>query len=421
MSLALFKKILTPIIGFDENNHQISQEVHSDSTEDAQNDKGAPVETVNPLGYNLDYVTAFYVVIQGIIGTGIFLTPASVLKSIGSVGASYVLWVVGFIIALFEVIVYVEFVSYFRKRSGGDVVYLEQAYPKPDFLVPTTYAAVSVVLSFTTSSAIAFGTYILAAAGVAPTAWKQRGVAIAALTFSTIFSALSSKGTLRLSNALGFVKVVFVFFIIFTGFVVLGGHTRVKEPLNIFKNAWENTTTDGNAISNAIIKVSFSYGGTAYVFGLAGEANPKKSKNLFRFLIPGVVVFVFLVYILMITAFYAGSGSVEEIKESGNMISALFFKNVFASKHADRALNVLVALSALGHLLAAVLGHSRALREIGRQGVVPYPKVWTSVKPWGTPLFPLALTWLVNFIVQNLVLHFSQWRKGPHCGTGAQR
>lgn len=141
---------------------------------DEQNPNGAPVEKTNPLGYNLDYVTAFYMVIQGIIGTGIFATPGSIVKSIGSIGASYILWVAGFLIALFEIFVYIEFVTYFQRRSGGDVTYLEQAYPKPDFLVPTTYAALSVLLSFLNSSAIAFGTYILSAADVEATTWRQR-------------------------------------------------------------------------------------------------------------------------------------------------------------------------------------------------------------------------------------------------------
>ncbi|KAK6465320.1 amino acid permease-domain-containing protein [Scheffersomyces coipomensis] len=395
----ILRKIIDPIIGIDEDQLQIKQELATDSEDEEQNSIGAPVESNNPLGYNLDYVSAFYMVIQGIIGTGIFLTPASVLKSIGSVGASYVLWIGGFFIALFEIFVYIEFTTYFRKRSGGDVAYLEQAYPKPDFLVPTSYAAVSVILSFSVSSAIAFGTYIINAAGVEPSTWKQRGVGVAILTFTAALTAVNSKLSLKLANLLGFVKMVSVFFIIITGFVVLGGGTRVKDPHSIFKNAWEGSTSDGNAIANAIIKVSFSYGGTQYVFGLVGESNPKKTKNLFRYFIPGVVVFVFLLYILLITTFYAGGGTIKEIEASGNLVAALFFKNVFGTKAGSKALNVLVALSAFGHLLAVFVGHSRALRECGRQGVLPYSHAWTSTKPFGTPLLAVIVTWVVNLIV----------------------
>lgn len=399
--MLIARKILDPLWGGKEDVESlVYEENHSDGDSDEQNSLGAPVEKVNPLGYNLDYVTAFYTVIQGIIGTGIFATPASILKSMGSIGSTYVLWVVGFIIVMFEVSVYIEFVTYFKRRSGGEVIYLEQAYSSgSDFLVPTTYAAVTVCLSFLNSSAIAFGTYVLSAAEVEASDWTKRGVGLAALTAACVLSALNSRFTLKLSNFLGFVKVVFLLFIAITGFVALGGGTKNDDPHSIFKNAWEGTTTDGNAISNALLKVSFAYGGTQYVFSLVGESNPKKTKNLFRFFIPAVVTFVFILYILIVTAYYAGIGDIDEIKESGTLIAGLYFQSIFGTKAATKTLNVLVALSAFGHLLAAVVGHSRALRECGRQGVLPYPHLWSTTKPLGTPLLAIIAIWVVNTIV----------------------
>lgn len=383
-------KVFEPFIG-GKRDFEV-QEVEFES--ETQDSNGAPVENNNPLGYNLDYVTAFYMVIQGIIGTGIFATPGSIVQSIGSIGASYVLWVVGFLIALFEIFVYIEFVTYFQRRSGGDVAYLEQAYPKPDFLVPTTYAAVSVLLSFLNSSAIAFGTYILSAADIEATTWRQRGIGCGILAFVCLLSSINTRTTLRLSNILGSIKVIILAFIIITGFVTLAGGTRIANPTSIFRNAWEGTTKDGNAISNAIIKVSFSYGGTQYVFGVVGKSKPKHTKNMFRFFIPSVVFFIFILYVLIITSYYAGSNGLENIKSSNTLIASLFFLNVFNSVPARKALVVLVALSALGHLLSAVVGHSRALRECGRQGVLPYSSLWTTTRPWS-----IFATWLVNIIV----------------------
>ncbi|CUM45803.1 uncharacterized protein AC631_05775 [Debaryomyces fabryi] len=390
-----FLRVFEPFIG-GKRDFEV-QEVEFES--ENQEPNGAPVENNNPLGYNLDYIAAFYMVIQGIIGTGIFATPGSIVQSIGSIGASYVLWVVGFLIALFEIFIYIEFVTYFQRRSGGDVAYLEQAYPKPDFLVPTTYAAVSVLLSFLNSSAIAFGTYILNAADIEATTWRQRAIGCGILTFVCVLSSINTRATLRLSNILGSIKVIFIAFIIITGFVTLAGGTRIANPTSIFKNAWEGTTTDGNAISNAIIKVSFSYGGTQYVFGVVGESNPRHTKRMFCFFIPGVVFFIFILYVLIITSYYAGSNGIENIKGSNTLIASLFFQNVFNSVPARKALDALVALSALGHLLAAVIGHSRALRECGRQGVLPYSSLWTTTRPWGTPILPIFATWLVNIIV----------------------
>jgi len=46
-----------------------------------------------------------------------------------------------------------------------------------------------------------------------------------------------------------------------TGLVVLGGHTRVKDPHSNFRNAFEGTTSNGNGLATALVKVNFAYTG----------------------------------------------------------------------------------------------------------------------------------------------------------------
>lgn len=375
------------------------QELSSDNESDQQLDDGAPVEHVNPLGYNLGYTTAYFVALQGVIGTGIFSTPATILNSMGSVGASYVLWVAGFIIAVFQILINIEFVTYFQRRSGGSVVWLEQAYPRPRYLVATTYAAVTVILSFITSSAIAFGNYSLAAANYKATSWESRGVGVGVLAFVAVLTIFNSKFALRLSNFIGIVKLIFTFFIAITGLVVLGGHTRVKNPTNVFKNSWKGTTTNGNNISSAILNVAFSYGGTQYLFNIAGESPPKKTLKIFKIALPLLLGTVFVLYLLVVTAYYAGINDVTTIKKSSNKVSAVFFQKVFGNEKGVAALNSFVALSAFGHLLAAFLSSTRAVRECGRQGVLPYSSWWTTTKPFGTPVLPAIAIFIVNVIV----------------------
>ncbi|KAK9319226.1 amino acid permease-domain-containing protein [Lipomyces orientalis] len=392
MSLSSFaKKCLVPIMGMAKDPHGPVE-----STYDGDFD-GTPVEQENPLGYNVDTFTAVYLVISGVVGTGIFATPGSILRSMGSVGASYVLWVSGFIVALFQVFIYIEYVTYFKKRSGGEVAYLEQAYPRPKFLIPTLFAAVTVVFSYLNSSALAFGQFVLNAAQVNPTTWKERGIGVGVLSAVAIGAALSTKWSLKVSNVLGFVKVVTLLFISISGLVVLGGHTRVKDPQANFKMAWEGTTTDPQAIANAIIKASFSYGGFQYAFNVVGESkNPMK---IYRYFVPGTMLLIFILYILVVTALLAGGGSIQDIKGGNNLAATLFFRNAFGNENSVKALDSLVALSALGHLIAAVVSQSRALRECGRQGVLPFPKFWVQSKPFGTPIGPLFIVWLVDVIV----------------------
>lgn len=368
-----------------------------------------PEEKVNPLGYSIGSVSVVVLILQGVVGTGIFTTPGTVLNSMGSIGSTYVLWVCCFLIPLFSVYLYIEFAAYYPRRNGGDVAYLEQAYPKPKFLIPVIYAASSVVLSFTTSSALAFGKYVLAAAELEAEVWYYRGIAIGILTFSCLCVALSTKWSLKLQNLLGFIKVIFMLFIVVLGWVVLAGATKVKDPHQSFRNAWNGTTTDGNNIANSIIQVTFSYSGYNYAFGVVAEfagnkdgtSEEKAQKQMLKtysLFVPLSMFIIFLFYILMITSYYAAADP-EEIKQSGISVATLLFKNAFQNKGATRAFSVLVALSALGHLITAIVSHSRSLRECGRQGVLPFPKFWTSTRPFGTPLGPIFVTWLVNFIM----------------------
>jgi hypothetical protein len=70
------------------------------------------------------------------------------------VGLALFYWVIGFFISAASLSVYLEFASYFPSRSGSEVVYLEQAYPRPKYFFPTVFAVQTVLLSFSSSNAI---------------------------------------------------------------------------------------------------------------------------------------------------------------------------------------------------------------------------------------------------------------------------
>lgn len=60
----------------------------------------------------------------------------------------------GFLVCIASGSVYLEFTAYFPSRSGSEVVFLEQAYPRPTWFFATTFAVQSVILSFSSSNAI---------------------------------------------------------------------------------------------------------------------------------------------------------------------------------------------------------------------------------------------------------------------------
>lgn len=70
------------------------------------------------LGRNIGWSSAYIITISRVIGSGIFATPGAILKSVGSVGLSLVLWVVGAGVAWCGLAVALEY-GCMLPRSGG--------------------------------------------------------------------------------------------------------------------------------------------------------------------------------------------------------------------------------------------------------------------------------------------------------------
>lgn len=82
----------------------------------------------------------------------------------------------------------------------------------------------------------------------------------------------NTRWSLRLSNAIGFIKLMTLVFISITGLVVLGGHTRVKNPTANFKNAFNGTSaTTAYGATNAMYKIIFTYSGYTNAFNVVNE------------------------------------------------------------------------------------------------------------------------------------------------------
>ncbi|KAG6918648.1 hypothetical protein DXG01_012767 [Tephrocybe rancida] len=366
------------------------------SYEDAAVKVGAPVEKVSPLGYHVDSLTVIFLNISKMIGTGVFSTPGSILNSVGSVGLSLIFWVIGYGFAGASLAVYLEYASYFPHRSGAEVAYLEKAYPKPRFLLPTAFAVQSVLLSFSSSNAIVLAKYLLVAGGASTSTWNVRGLAVGAMTVIVLICISSTKWSLRLSNALGIVKVTTLVFIAITGLVVLGGHTRVEDPHDNFRNSFAGTSHNGNGLATALVKVNFAYAGFENAFNVLNEVrNPVRTMKRYA---PVSLTVVFILYFFANIAYFAAIPK-EQIRSSKELTASLFFVAVFGNSKSVKALSALVAISSLGNILSVIIGSSRIIRECGRQGVLPYPKFWASTKPFNTPLGPYLLKWLLTVIV----------------------
>ncbi|KAI9833449.1 MAG: hypothetical protein M1819_003607 [Sarea resinae] len=357
---------------------------------------GAPVETDSPLGYNVGWLTTVFLNLGQMIGTGVFSTPGTIFDEVGSVGLALLFWALGAVIAAAALATYLELASYFPNRSGAEVVFLEQAYPRPRYLLPMAFAVQSVILSFSSSNAIVLSEYLFKTGGREPTAWQEKGVAVAGMTLIIIMVISNTRFSMWVSNTIGVLKIITLTFIAITGLVVLGGNTSVADPKANFRNAFEGTTNSGYGITNAIVKVNFAYFGYQNAFNVVNEVkNPVKTLKKTA---PASLLVVAILYMFCNIAYFAAVPK-EEIKASGQLAASLFFKAVFGSSSSSKALNFLIALSAFGNITSVVIGSSRVIRECGRQGVLPFPRFWASTRPFGTPLGPYLLKWGVTVLM----------------------
>lgn len=357
---------------------------------------GAPVESTSPLGYHVNWLTVIFLNINHMVGTGIFSTPATILRLTGSIGLALMFWVIGFILAVAGLAVYLEFTSYFPNRSGSQVVWLEQGWPRPKHFFPVAFAVQSVLLSFSSSNAIVLSNYLWRIAGRLPDPWELKGVAIAAYTLAVICVVVHNKYSYWAINVIGALKIILLVFIAISGLVILGGHVpRVENPGINYTNGFAGTTDSGYNLSQAMVNISFAFQGWSNAFGMANEIRnpiPTLKKNA-----TASLLIVFVLYFLCNIAYFAAVPK-EVFIESSELAAAVFFRTAFGST-AESALNFCVLLSAFGNLLAVLVTQSRQIREIARQGVLPWTSFWVSTKPFGTPVGPYVLKWAFTFLM----------------------
>lgn len=108
----------------------------------------------------------------------------------------------------------------------------------------------------------------------------------------------------------------------------------------------------------------------------------------------------------------------DEIKNSQELIAALFFERCFGPRVGKTLLPLAVALSGAGNVMVvtfalvglsipmeirtANLDKARLNQEIARQGFLPFPKLLASSKPFNAPLGALIVHYIPSFLVITL-------------------
>lgn len=353
-------------------------------------------DTAGGMGRHLGVFSCTLLNIGAIIGTGIFSTPSSILGLVGSVGASLMLWVIGFVLSLCGLFIWLEFGTMFP-RSGGEKVYLEAVYRRPKHLVTIIFAVYVVILNFSSPSCIVFAENILISAGHRADLWAVRGIAIGSICFVVLLHGFTPRLGVYVMNVLTLFKTVVLLIIVVTGWIVLSGKTRVKDPHVNFRHAFAGSSSSAHDYATAMFAVLFTYYGWQNSNYVLNEVrNPVRTLKIAGPLGLGITA---TLYIFANIAYFAAS-SKTDILESDTTVASLFFENVFGVQ-AQRVLTVFVALSALGSIFSVAYSASRVNQELAKEGI-PLPfgnRLWATNWPTQNAPFPGLVIHLISTVI----------------------
>lgn len=320
-------------------------------------------------GRNVSWTSAYILIISSVVGSGIFATPGMIFRSVGSAGLSLLLWVLGSGITACGLAISLE-LGCMLPRSGGEKVYLEFMYRRPRFLASTIVAVQAVLLGISVSNAIVFGQYTVFALHIEPTAFSQRLLAVGMLTVITIIHGCFLKTGILIQDTLGWVKILVMGSMVFAGLATFV--FRTASPSNSAPTvnllSWEEIWKDSNwrwgVVSTAIFKVLHSYAGYANVNKVMSEVkNPVRTLKTVG---PAALLTICVFYLLLNVAYFMVM-PLDEIRESGELIAALFFQKLFGEAVGRTILSLLIAISAFGNVMVVTFSSVsfHALHSIG--------------------------------------------------------
>jgi len=231
-------------------------------------------------------------VIGGIIGGGIFLTPATVAERVGSAPLIIVAWVVGGVVALVGALCFGELGAR-RPKAGGGYVYLREAWgPLPAFLYG--WALLFLIATGAIAAvAIMFATYALPLVGLSPRLTVP--LAAGAIVFLTGLNYVGVKPAAVTQNIFTVLKLGALAALIVAGLSAVS-FTALDRPPPPSAAAHVAVT-----LGAALVPILFTYGGWQQTNFIAEEII-EPERNLPRALVLGVAVVV-VVYLLANVAY----------------------------------------------------------------------------------------------------------------------
>lgn len=302
--------------------------------------------------------SAVLLVVGGIIGSGIFFTPAEVARALPNGAAIYSVWILGGFLALAGALTYAE-LGAMLPDAGGPYVYIRRAFGSLPAFLYGWMNLLSIASGAIAAVAMGFAGYLGRFVNLAPVG-GQIGVAAATILVLSLTNVLGVKPGAALQNVLTGAKIVALAVLIVGGFVLW--RAMGPPPVVVSAPAPRENLLAGYAA--AFVAVLFTIGGWQQMNMVAGEIrDPERT-------IPRAL----LIGILIVVAIYLGANAVylHALGRDGLAASAAVAAD--AAEHmVGRAgatfITVSAMISILGFVNVAILTNSRIPFALARDGV----------------------------------------------------
>jgi APA family basic amino acid/polyamine antiporter len=334
-------------------------------------------------------------VVGGIIGGGIFRTPASVAERVGSPTLALTAWIVGGVVALIGALCFAE-LGQRRPKAGGGYVYLRETWgPLPAFLYGWGLLLV-IATGAIAAVAVTFANYALALAGLSDRFTLP--VAVGAIALLSGINYLGVKPGAVTQNIFTLLKLAALVALIVTGLAVSGPSLPLAAGVPARATGWWPMVSDLGA---ALVPVLFTYGGWQQTNFIAEEII-EPERNLPRALVLGVAVVV-VVYLLANVTYLrvlGQGGLAASTAPAADVMTALL------GPAGGTLIAAGIAVSSFGFLNLVILVTPRVLQAMAADGVF-FPRLAQLHPVYRTPAAAIILQagWA---IVLTLTGTFSQ-------------
>ncbi len=318
----------------------------------------------------LGLFSATMAVVGGIIGGGIFRTPAAVAERVGSPALILGAWVVGGAVALLGALCFAE-LGQRRPRAGGGYVYLRETWgPLAAFLYG--WALLLVIASGAIAAiAVTFADYALSLTGL-----SQRfslPLAVSAILFVSAVNYLGVRPGAYLQNGFTLLKLAALAALVVFG-LAAGLPPAPPSPAGAPAN-----------FGGALVPILFTYGGWQQTNFIAEElVDPER--DLPRALVLGVAIVV-VVYLLANLAYLRVLGAAGLAHSSAPAAEAM---QVVLGPAGGTLIAAGIAASTFGFLNLVILVTPRVFQAMAADGVF-FPQLARLHPVHRTPASAIAL------------------------------